>query len=255
MPRSWTVSSSKQTWLAWEFVEMKFQNLQSLLLVFSINLWRVSSTEDNRIFGWRYRLASQIPILFLPFTFLHCGRIDRLLHWRLPLIQFLRIKSWWRCMWICTNVSRYTMCVPNAWRNFFAARRYERMSLHSCRYWMRWDWHWSTGNVAIPLRFDSANWKSFKSFIQFTSFCNSCPLPSSSNVVFWTSMSFRLAIVSNAELWNFFNSSISVRLLWWASRNNNSCCNGCPWKSCWFRFWTSSAPAASNSCWLVLAWH
>ena len=47
------------------------------------------------------------------------------------------------------NVSRYTVCVPNAWRPFSAARRYERMSQHPFRYWMRWEWHRSTGNVRI----------------------------------------------------------------------------------------------------------
>ena len=64
----------------------------------------------------------------------------------------------------------------------------------------------------FPLRTDSASWKSLESFIQFTSFCNSCTLPDNSKIVFWSSMSFRLAIVSKVELWNFRNSSISVRL-------------------------------------------
>ena len=36
-------------------------------------------------------------------------------------------------------------------------------------------------------------------------------------------MSFRLASVSNVELWNFRNSSISVRLCWWTSRKSNCC--------------------------------
>ena len=39
--------------------------------------------------------------------------------------------------------------VPNAWRPFSAARRYERMSQHPFRYWMRWERHWSTGNVGV----------------------------------------------------------------------------------------------------------
>ena len=50
-----------------------------------------------------------------------------------------------------------------------------------------------------------------ESFIQFTSFCSSCNLPDNSIIVFWSSMSFRLASVSKVELWNFRNSSISVR--------------------------------------------
>ena len=73
----------------------------------------------------------------------------------------------------------------------------------------------------FPLRTDSASWKSLESFIQFTSFCSSCTLPDNSEIVFWSSMSFRLAIASKVELWNIRNSFISVRLCWWASRNSN----------------------------------
>ena len=49
----------------------------------------------------------------------------------------------------------------------------------------------------------SASWQSLESFIQFTSFCSSCTLPDNSKIVFWSSMSFRLASVSNVELWKF----------------------------------------------------
>ena len=75
----------------------------------------------------------------------------------------------------------------------------------------------------FPLRTDSASWKSLESFIQFTSFCSFCILPDNSKIVFWSSMSFPLAIVSKVELWNFRNSSISERLCWWASRNFICC--------------------------------
>ena len=34
-------------------------------------------------------------------------------------------------------------------RPFSAARRYERMPQHPFRYRMRWERHWSTGNVGI----------------------------------------------------------------------------------------------------------
>ena len=88
------------------------------------------------------------------FNFLRCRHVKRLLDWRIPLIQFLKIRSWWRCRWICKNVSRKTMCVPNAWWSFSAARRYERMPQQSFRYRMMWEWHWSTGNVGIS----TANW-------------------------------------------------------------------------------------------------
>ena len=101
---------------------------------------------------------------------------------------------------------------------------------------------------------DSASRKSWESFIQFT-FCNSCIRPENSNIMFWSSNNFRLAIVSNVELWNFLNSSISLRLLWWASRNSKFCWNNCPWRSCWSRRWKYSARAAWHSCWWTLTWH
>ena len=120
----------------WELVKVKIWNLQSLL-VCPIILWRVSSTEDDWIFGWRSRLASQILILFLPFTFLHCGRMERLFDRWTPLMQFLRIRCWRRRRWIYESVSRYTMHVPNAWRPFSAARHPQRTAQHSTRIWMR----------------------------------------------------------------------------------------------------------------------
>ena len=94
------------------------------------------------------------------------------------------------------------MCVPNAWRPFSAARQSKRTAQHPFRYWMKWVWHWSTGNVGIS----TANWLSILEIlriVQFTSFCNSCVRPGSSDTVFWSSMNLRLATVSNVELWNF----------------------------------------------------
>ena len=67
----------------------------------SIILWKVSSTEDDWIFGWRSRLASQISILFWSFTFLRCRHVKRFLNSCPPWIQFLRIRSCRGSMWIC----------------------------------------------------------------------------------------------------------------------------------------------------------
>ena len=38
-------------------------------------------------------------------------------------------------------------------------------------------------------------------------------------------------MVSKIELWNFFNSSISLRLLSWASRRSQFCFNDCSWRN------------------------
>ena len=97
----------------------------------------------------------------------------------------------------------------------------------------------------FPLRTDSASWKSLESFIQFTSFCSSCTLPDNAKIVFWSSISFRLAIVSKVELWNFRTSSISVRICWWSWRNSNFCRHNCPCRS---RRSSSSWAAWSSWC-------
>ena len=151
--------ASKGCWRR-ELVKMEIRNLQSLL-VCSIILWRVSSTEYDWIYGWRPRLASQILILFLPSTFLHCRWMERLLDRWIPSMQFLRIRGWWRRIWICTNVSRKTMCVPNAWRSFSAAGvTKECLNIPSGIGWGGND----TGRLVtweFPLRIESASWKSF----------------------------------------------------------------------------------------------
>ena len=169
-----------------ELVKMKIRNLQSLL-VCTIILWRVSSTEDNWIFGWRSRLASQILILFLRFTFLHCGWMERLLNGRIPLMQFLWIRCWWWRIWICKNVSRYT--------KYLAAHRcgsaLQKNGLASFRNWTRWEWHWSTGNAGIS----TANWFSILKILRIVHtiyfILSSCIRPESSNIVFWSSTNFR----------------------------------------------------------------
>ena len=43
---------------------------------------------------------------------------------------------------------------------------------------------------------------------------------------------------SKVELWNFFKSSISFRLVWWASRRSQFCCNNCSRRSCSSRRWS-----------------
>ena len=131
-----------------EFVKMKIWNLQSLL-VCPIILWRVSSTEDDWIFGWLSRLASLILNLCLSLTLFHCGWVKRFFSSGTPWIQFLRIRCWRGRNWICKNVSRLSMHVPNAWRPFSAARHSYRAAHYSFRNWMGWEWHWSTGNVIM----------------------------------------------------------------------------------------------------------
>ena len=90
-----------------EFVEMKIWNLQSLL-VCPIILWRVSSTEDDWIFGWLSRQASLILnwclILILP-------PCEEWIGSALPELHGFNScgKGAEEGNWISKNVSRYTM--------------------------------------------------------------------------------------------------------------------------------------------------
>ena len=99
IPQSWVLSSSKQTWLVWGIC--RNEDLKSAVVVgLPIIIGRVSSTEDDWIFGWLSRLASLILILCSPFTLFHCGWMKRLFGTGTPWIQFLQIKCWrWR-IWI-----------------------------------------------------------------------------------------------------------------------------------------------------------
>ena len=115
---------SKRWWCR-KFAEMKIWNLQPLL-VCSIVLWRVSLTRDDRTFSWRSWLASRILKRCLVLTLHRLWWVNLFWYVRTPWMQFLRIKCWRGRNWICKNVSRKTMRVPNAGRPIPAARHSSR---------------------------------------------------------------------------------------------------------------------------------
>ena len=138
----------------------------------------------------------------------------------------------------------YHVC-PKCLATLLCGLAFYRTAKHSFRNWMRWEWHWLTGNVGISTadRFSilKVSWiiHAITCILQFLYLA--CKFQDSVLI---------LALVSKVELWNFFNSSISLRLLLWASRNSEFCCNNCAWRSCWSRRWSSSAWAQwSSSCW------
>ena len=237
---------SKSRWLR-EFVKMRIWNLQSLL-VCSIILWRVSLTENDRFFGWLSRLASLILILCLSLTLFHWMGEAALLFWNymdsIPADKVLK-----RTRLELQRTFPEKPCVSQmlggpALRLGISIVRLSIPSGIGC------EWHWSTGNVGIS----TASWFSILKLLWIThtifSFCNSCIRPESPKIVSWSSTNLLLAIVSKVELWNFFSSSISLRLLFWASRNSEFCCDNRSWRSCWSRRWSSSAWTQwSSSCW------
>ena len=134
-------------------------------------------------------------------------------------------------------------------RPIVAARHSQRTTGHSTRNWMRWENIGWLVTWEFPLRTDSASWTSLESFIPLISLCNSWIFPVSSWIVSWSPTNLRLSIVSMVELWNFFNSSVSLKLLSWASRKSKFCSNNLSWRSYWSRRWSSSAWTGwSSSC-------
>ena len=188
----------------------------------------------NWTFGWRSGLASLI-LNWCLVSILPClwgANWSR--YMRTPRIQFLRIRCWRRRGWICKKVSRYAMCVPNmlGGPSLQLGIPIERLIIPPGSGWGGKDTGWLV-TWKCPLRTDSASWKSLESFIQLISFCNSCILPVCSRIVSRSSTTFLLAIVSNVEPRNRFNSSISMRLFSWTSRRSKFCFNNCSWRSCW----------------------
>ena len=226
---------------------MKIWNLQSLL-VCPILLWRVSLTRDDWILGWRSELASLILNWCLILIRLHRWWVNRFWYGWTPWIQFLWIMCCRGRNWICKIVSRKSM------RPIFLAAFLrlgiprERLSIPSGIGWGGKDTGWLV-TWRCPLRTDSASWKSLEPFIQSISLCNSCILPVNSKIVSRSSINFLLAIVSNVEPWNRFNSSISLRLFPWAPRRSQVCFNNCSWRSWWsFRRRSSAWARWSSSC-------
>ena len=237
------------------FVKMKIRNLQSLLVCPKI-LWRSSLTRDDCISGWRSRLASLILILFSPFTLFHCGWMKRLFGPRnsmdsIPADNELKKKH----VDLQKRFPIYHVCPKClAAPSLRLGIPIERLSIPPGSGWGGKNTGWLV-TWEFPLRIDSESWKSLESFIQLISFFNSCITPVSSKIVSCSSTNLRLAIVSKVELRNFFNSSILLRLLWWASCSSEFCCNNCAWRSCWSRRWSSSAWAQwSSSCWDSIIW-
>ena len=189
--------TSKRCWCG-EFVEMKIWNLQSFL-VCPIILWRISVTRDDWFFGLRFRLASLILSWCLAFIYYMWWCVFWFI--RTPWIQFLRIRCWRRRGWICKNVSRYAMCVPNAWRHIFAARHSYSTGWHSTRNWMRWERHRLTGNVGMS----TAYWFSILEISWIIHTINFILQ------FLYLASEFKdsiFAIVSNVETWHLFNSYI-----------------------------------------------
>ena len=208
--------------MAWGICKkMRIWDLQSLL-VCSIILQRVSLIGDDWLSGWRSWLASLILNRCLVLT----HHMWWCVFWniRTPWIRLLRTRCWRRRCWICKTFPDIP-CASQMLGGHFLRLGIprERLRIPPGTGWGGKDTGWLV-TWECPLRTDSASWKSLESFMQLISFCNSCILPVSSNIVSRSSTNFLLHIVSNVEPWNRLNSSISLRLFSWASRMFQFCC-------------------------------
>ena len=221
---------------------MRIWNLQALL-VCRIIIWETSLVKVQWISGWRSWLASRIQSCVWCLAFFHHMRWCMFWHIRNPWIGFLRIRCWRRRGWICKNISRYTMRVPKYLAAYRCGSAFPLNGWAFRQDFERWENTSWLATWYCPLRTDSASLTSLESFIQLVSFCTSWILPVISRIVSRSSTNFLIAIVSHVELWNRFNSSISLRLFWWASGRSQFCFNNCSWISCW------SCRRRSSPCW------
>ena len=204
--------------------KMKIRNLQSLL-VCPIILWRVSSTEDDWIFGLTVRTG--ISDLGLVLVFSLFSAVDM---WIGSSIVFLHVgfNSWGYGAdeEVCGCAKTFPDipdCIPDIWR-----------PPQFCRCDMKAGFNSPSNGGCLgnnpgglltcgyPLQIDSASIKSLESFMKFTSFCSSWSLPDNSIIIFWSSMNFCWANSSKVEFWNYCNSFCFIRSCWWTSRK--SCC-------------------------------
>ena len=129
MPQFWILSSNKQMLLVQGICQS--EDLKSAVVVgLPIILWKSSLLRVEWISGWRSGLASRIQSCVWVLKFTRYMRWCLFRYVRNPRIESSWIKWWRRRWWICKNVSRYTMCVPNAWRPFFAAFPENGLAFH-----------------------------------------------------------------------------------------------------------------------------
>ena len=140
--------------------KMEIRKLQSLL-VCPIILRTVSSTEDDWIFGWRSRLASQILISFWSSTFLRVNVNWFFNSFPPSRIQFLRIRSRRGSLWMCKK----RFLIYRMYSKYLAAPQFVAVI------WYAGFNNPSNGGCLgnnpgglvtweFPLRTDSASWKS-----------------------------------------------------------------------------------------------
>ena len=211
-----------------DFVKMKIRDPQSLL-VSPIILWESSLFRVEWISGWRSRLKSRIQDCVWNLTFILYMWWCVFRYVRNPRIEFSWITWRRRRSWICKNVSRYTLRIPNVWRLIVAASQSSWITI-------RWKWRRLTGNVG----WSTAYWLGILKisrviFIQLISFCNSIILAVSSSIVSRLSINLLLANSSIRDFWTLFNSSISWRLLIRVSRRSRFCSDSSFWCCSWSR--------------------
>ena len=166
IPQSWILDSNKRMLLPWWICQNEDPK-SAVVVGLHHNLFYESPPLKMTEFladcpDWHLGSWSFCHSLF------YCGWMKRLFGTGTPWIQFLRIRCCRRRNWICKNVSRYTMRVPNAWQPIFAARLSIPPGIGRGGKDTSWLVTWE-----CPLRTDSASFKTLESFIQLTSFCGS----------------------------------------------------------------------------------
>ena len=160
--------ASKGCWCR-ELVKMEIRNLQSL--VGPIILWKSSITKDDWISGSRSGLASLI------------------LNWWLILTL---LRRWWVNRFFSSGTADKVLKKTRLdfRTKYHACSKY--LAAHGCgrafpENWMRWERHRLTCNVGMSTEYWFSILKILRIIQKMISFCNSCILPVSSSIVYWSS--------------------------------------------------------------------
>ena len=123
IPQSWILSSNKQTLLVEGIC--RNEDLRSAVVVGLLHNSLKNLPHYGRMNFWLTVLTG-ISDPELVFGFHSSHVVMCVVIFRTQWIQLLRIRCWRGRNWICKNVFKYTMRVPNAWRPIFAARHFQR---------------------------------------------------------------------------------------------------------------------------------
>ena len=128
VPPDWfSLCNGNYGWFCSMLKQSSHQVLQNSALKYTVLMTKILNHPLNQPSPLLWSNAS-LPQEFVNWCLAFTHQMWWCVFWyiRTPWIQLLRTRCWRRRCWICKNVSRYTMQVPNNWRPVFAGRHSQR---------------------------------------------------------------------------------------------------------------------------------